>query len=279
MHKVFCLLFLLLFLFSCRDEGSDTNEMPVAEYKGQTLYKEDLQLIVPEGISTSDSMDYINSYIKNWVEDALLYEKARNNIAESDEINKLVEQYRRSLIVYQYQQQLLNEKVKKTISEEEVTAYYEAHFAQLILEESLVKGLFLKLPIDAPKIDQVREWYCKPTPKNLKMLEKYTIQNAVDYDYFVDKWLAFDDLKDRIPYEIKNNETFIQNNNKLEVKDSSFLYFLYIDDYLLKGQKSPFEYAQGSIRETLMNQRKMDFMKTFVKDLYAKEANMIKITK
>jgi len=279
MHKVFCLLLLLLSMFSCKEKGDDTGKTPVAEYKGQTLYKEDLKLVVPEGISTSDSLDYINSYIKNWVEDALLYEKARKNIAKTDEINNLVEQYRRSLIVYQYQQQLLNEKVKTTISDEEVMAYYEEHFAQLILEESLVKGLFLKLPVDAPKINQVREWYCKPTPGNLKMLEQYSIQNAVDYDYFLDKWVAFENIKDRIPYEIKDDDSFIQNNKKLEVKDSSFLYFLYIDDYLLKGQKSPFEYAQGSIRETLMNQRKMDFMKEFLKKLYEKEADMVIITK
>lgn len=279
MHKLFCLLLLLLSMFSCKEKEDNTGKTPVAEYRGQKLYKEDLMLVVPEGISASDSLDYINSYIKNWVEDALLYEKARKNIENTDEINNLVEQYRRSLIVYQYQQQLLNNKVKTTISDEEVMAYYEEHFAQLILEESLVKGLFLKLPEDAPKISQVREWYCKPTPKNLKLLEQYSIQNAVDYDYFVDKWVVFEDIKDRIPYEIKNNDSFIQNNNKLEVKDSSFIYFLYIDDYLLKGQKSPLEYAQGSIRETLLNQRKMDFMKEFMKKLSEKEADMVIITK
>lgn len=251
----------------------------MAEYKGQVLYREDLESVVPQGISTSDSLDYINSYIKNWVEEALLYEKARNNIEKNDEINNLVEQYRRSLIVYQYQQQLLNNKVDTSVSDEEVMAYYKAHFAQLILEESLIKGLFLKLPVDAPKISQVREWYCNPTPKNLKLLEKYTLQNAVDYDYFMDKWVVFDDIKDRIPYEIKSNESFIQNNDKLEVKDSSFIYFLYIDDYLLKGQKSPFEYALSSIRETLLNQRKMDFMKEFMKKLYEKEADNVIITK
>lgn len=269
----------LLSIFSCTKKGNDTGKTPVAEYKGQVLYREDLESVVPQGISTSDSLDYINSYIKNWVEEALLYEKARNNIEKNDEINNLVEQYRRSLIVYQYQQQLLNNKVKTSVSDEEVMAYYKEHFAQLILDESLIKGLFLKLPVDAPKVNQVREWYCNPTSKNLKLLEKYTLQNAVDYDYFVDKWMVFDDIKDRIPYEIKNNDSFIQNNDKLEVKDSSFIYFLYIDDYLLKGQKSPFEYALGSIRETLLNQRKMDFMKEFMKKLYEKEADNVIITK
>ncbi|MDD4637508.1 MAG: peptidyl-prolyl cis-trans isomerase [Bacteroidales bacterium] len=279
MYKKYCLLIFLLSIFSCTKKGDDTGKTPVAEYKGQFLYKEDLESVVPQGISGSDSLDYVNSYIKNWVEEALLYEKARNNIEKNDEINNLVEQYRRSLIVYQYQQQLLNNKVKTSVSDDEVMAYYKEHFAQLILEESLIKGLFLKLPVEAPKINQVREWYCNPTPKNLKLLEKYTLQNAVDYDYFVDKWVVFDDVKDRIPYEIKNNDSFIQNNDKLEVKDSSFIYFLYIDDYLLKGQKSPYEYALASIRETLLNQRKMDFMKEFMKKLYEKEADNVIITK
>lgn len=279
MYKIYCLLLFLLTLSSCTKKSNDTGKTPVAEYKGQFLYKEDLESVVPQGITDSDSLDYINSYIKNWVEETLLYEKARNNIEKNDEINKLVEQYRRSLIVYQYQQQLLNNKVDATISDEELMAYYKAHFAQLILEESLIKGVFLKLLVDAPKIDQVREWYCNPTAKNLTLLEKYSFQNAVDYDYFVDKWVVFEDLKERIPYEIKSNESFIQNNDKLEVKDSSFIYLLYIDDYLLKGQKSPFEYAQSSIRETILNQRKMDFMKGFMKKLYEKEADNVIITK
>lgn len=279
MRQGICLVLLSMFLLSCGNNKNDTNKIPLVVCKGHTLYKEDVWAILPTGLNQKDSTEYVDSYIKSWIDDILLYEIARNNISNSDEINALVERYHRSLIVYQYQQQLIDEKVKPNISEEDIEKYYVENTKHILLNEDIIKGLFLKVPIDAPNINSVKEWYASPTSQAIESIEKYSIQNAVEYDYFYDKWVSLDKMMERIPYTEKDFNTFTRNNRKIETQDSSFYYFLYADEFKSKGEEAPLEYARNTIRETLVNHQKMIYMQEFLKELYQKESKNIKINK
>ena len=66
------------------------------EVAGEYLYKEDLQAALPFHISKDDSVLFAEHYIKNWVEDVLLFDKAEGNIPDNAKIAKLVENYRRA---------------------------------------------------------------------------------------------------------------------------------------------------------------------------------------
>lgn len=73
------------------------------ELDGNFLYREDLQSVLPAGLSKDDSLLFAEHYIRNWVEDILLYDKAQSNIPNNGEIDKLVENYRKALIMHTYQ--------------------------------------------------------------------------------------------------------------------------------------------------------------------------------
>ena len=103
---------------------------------------------------------------------------------------------------------------------------------------------------------------------SLEKIEKYSIQNAAIYEYFFDKWVDFDEIRNNIPNQISNPESFLRTNKTLEVTDSSYCYLLNIREVRLKGQVEPFEYAEPRIREILINQRKLDFIKEFEEELY-----------
>ena len=81
--------------------------------------------VQPAGQSADDSLLFAEHYIRNWAEDILLYEKALNNIPDSDEIEKLVHNYRKALIMHTYQQALIHQKLSEEISEEELQAYVD----------------------------------------------------------------------------------------------------------------------------------------------------------
>ena len=96
---------------------------PLVEVDGNFLYKEDLMSVLPVGLSKDDSTLFVEHYIRSWVEDILLYEKAENNIPDNVEVDKLVENYRKALIMHTYQQELINQKLTNDIPEQEVFAY------------------------------------------------------------------------------------------------------------------------------------------------------------
>lgn len=239
MRIIIILISCLLSCIACKDPHSHDNPSLLVSYKDKQLFREEVEQIVPDGLNKEDSLLYSQQYIDHWINDALLYEIARNNISNSEEINSMVEHYRRSLIIYQYQQQLINQQVLPTLTETEITDYYEQSKHSFILNENIISGLFIKVPINAPSLNELRKWYCDSTAKAVEKIEKYSIQNAVDYNYFYDQWIPFADMLDQIPYEINNETTYLQNNNRIETKDSLYHYFLYIHKYKLSGNRAP----------------------------------------
>ena len=100
---------LLIFLLcaACSERHDHKGRTPLVELDGNFLYREDLQSVLPAGLSKDDSLLFAEHYIRNWVEDILLYDKAQSNIPNNGEIDKLVENYRKALIMHTYQQALI----------------------------------------------------------------------------------------------------------------------------------------------------------------------------
>ena len=115
----------ILFCAACSEQHNHKGKTPLVELDGNFLYREDLQSALPARLSKDDSLLFAEHYIRNWVEDILLYEKAQSNIPDNGEIEKLVENYRKALIMHTYQQALIHQRLSNEISEQELTEYYE----------------------------------------------------------------------------------------------------------------------------------------------------------
>ena len=236
----------------------------------RTLTKEDVLSVLPKNISSADSLLWAESYIKQWVKDNLVYDVALQNLGDENraEIDRLVDSYRRSLVRYRYQEQLVHERLSANITDEEKRNFYDENQDQFELDHSLIKGLFLKIPIDAPNLDEVKKWYRSTSEASIEKIEKYSVQNAVVYDYFYDKWVNFDEVFVNIPIQVPNENEFLRTHSFVETADSSYCYLLNIEEYVAKGKIAPFEYASTQISDMLVNQRKVQFLKNFEEELY-----------
>lgn len=256
-------------LCSCTRSLSMSDTDIVVKVKEQTLLRSEVDSRIPKGITSWDSLLLAESYVRKWVKDALMYEVASRNLTgEKAEIDQLVEDYRHSLVKYRYQEQLVKEKLSVVIRDSEKKEYYDDNKKKFLLDKSLIKGLFLKIPVDAPGLNEVKTWYKSNSEASLEKIEKYSIQNAVIYDYFYDHWVEFYEVMDNIPLPVIHVDQFLRTNKYVEVADSSFCYFLNIQEYLLSGSETPFEYAEPQIIELLTNQKKIEFLKTFEEELY-----------
>ena len=265
----FILLTLSVSLFACKKAIQTDEPDALVKVNDRILTRNEVESLIPKGTTSADSLLLAESYIKKWVKDELVLKIAQRNLGSDKEtIDKLVGAYRRSLLRYRYQEKLIQEKLSDEIQESDVLTYYDTNKEKFVLDKNLIKGLFLKVPADAPNLSEVKTWYKSGNVASLEKIEKYSIQNAAIYEYFFDKWVDFDEIRNNIPNQISNPESFLRTNKTLEVTDSSFCYFLNIRQVLLKGQVEPFEYAEPRIREILINQRKLDFIKEFEEELY-----------
>lgn len=268
MRKGYLFIFILPFLFACKGRHTEDADV-LATVNERSLTRSEITAVIPRGMSSADSLLLAESIIKKWVKDALVYEVATRNLNdEKAEINKLVEDYRYSLVRYRYQERLLRERLSANIRESDKLSFYEANQKKFLLDKSLMRGLFLKIPVDAPGLEDVKKWYKQTGEDSLEKIEKYSVQNAVLYDYFYDRWVDFDEIMGNIPLRITDANTFLKNNKTVEVSDSSYCYLLNISEYIPAGGVAPYDYANAQIVEMLMNQRKVDFLKEFEEELY-----------
>lgn len=265
----FILLTLSVSLFACKKAIQTDEPDALVKVNDRILTRNEVESLIPKGTTSADSLLLAESYIKKWVKDELVLKIAQRNLGSDKETtDKLVDAYRRSLLRYRYQEKLIQEKLSDEIQESDVLTYYDTNKEKFVLDKNLIKGLFLKVPADAPNLSEVKTWYKSGNVASLEKIEKYSIQNAAIYEYFFDKWVDFDEIRNNIPNQISNPESFLRTNKTLEVTDSSYCYLLNIRQVLLKGQVEPFEYAEPRIREILINQRKLDFIKEFEEELY-----------
>lgn len=276
--RTVCLLFLITLLcVACGKQHDHKGRTPLVELDGNFLYREDLQAVLPTALSKDDSLLFAEHYIRNWVEDQLLYSKAQSNIPNSSEIERLVANYRKALIMHTYQQELIHQQFSEEISETDLADYYEQHQELFKVERPLMKGLFMKVPLKAPQLANVRRWYKSDSREAVEHLEKYSLQNAVKYEYFYDKWVPVADMLGLMPLNEPDVDAYLDKNRHVELKDTAFYYFLNVSDYRRIGEQEPYEFARAQVKDMLMNVRQVEFMKQVKEDLYQRAARRNRI--
>ncbi len=252
------------FLFcSCNGERFG-GEKPIAEANGQYLYKKDIENIFFTEMSEEDSLNVLENYIRSWATDILIYEKAQENIKNEEEIASLLEKYRRSLLIYEYQLQLVKNRLNSTVTPEEIISYYTNNAQLFQLKETLIKGLFLRIPNQAPDINALRSLLNNSKEKDLDQIESLSIKNAAKVEYFNEKWYPLPEIQRKSPIRIEN----LKLRSFYESRDSLSTYFLYVQEYIPEGEIQPLEYAENKISGILLEQRKNEYLKQFGNKLY-----------
>jgi hypothetical protein len=245
----------------------------IASVGDNFLYKEDIEHIVPQGTSSSDSALIVEAYIQRWATNILTLKNAERNVSNQQEINKMVEEYRQRLMIHNYQQEMVSEKVKLP-TEIEAKQFYESNKELFLLEDAVIKGAIIKVPNNI-KTDNIQRKF-KKLNENIADIEKYALQYATDYVLFTEYW--------RLVGDVINTETSKLKINKIgyyEEKDSLHLMLINVTEYLPQGEVAPFEMIKEDVQTMLYNQHKMDYLNNFEKEMfeYGVRHNQIKINR
>ncbi len=234
----------------------------VVELNGHYLYRSTLDSLTL-GMNSEDSTRVAQQFISQWAKEILVYDKASSRT--NQDIERLVENYRRTLYVHAYEQRLVDRRMSKTILDSTVVAVYENQPDRFILDESIIKGLLVIVPNDAPTIDKLRGWLSKV---ELDKIEKYAYQNASGYELFSDKWLTTTELLRQIPIERAELESRLKTRNQVEITDSTKIYLLQITSKHMRGEAMPIDYARPEIEKMILNARQVEFLNKERERLY-----------
>lgn len=271
-------LALLTPMTGCKHDVNHEGRVPIVQVNNRFLYQEDLKKALPLNLSKDDSTRLANDYIRGWVEEALLYEKAEKNVKSSERIEQLVREYRQMLIMQEYQQQLIAQKLGDELTDEEIQQFYNANRDLFILKEPAIKGLFVKVPRSAPGLSDLKKWYRNNDDASLEKIEKYCFRNAVIYEYFYDHWVPLSDLDGKLKTNLNDLEHNLQEHKNFETEDDEFCYLLHVEDFVLQGKVKPLELARKEITDMLVNYRQVSFMQQVKKDLYDRSVETGRVT-
>lgn len=263
---------MVLAAFSCQTVSQDAGEVPVARVHNNYLYQSDLNGIVPPGSQTSDSVAIVKRYIDNWIRQQVFLKKAEQNLDMSRlDIEKKLQDYKNSLIVFSYETELIKLQMDTVISESQIVSYYEQNQGTFRLQENIVKVLYVKVPLDAPELWRLRRLYRSEDPDDFSLLEEYCIQHAAGYLIDNDTWLFFKDVLREIPIVTSNPESYLRSNKYIELTDNYYRYFLNIKDFMLTGSPSPLVLERENIKSIILSMRKHTFINE-QRDLFIQES-------
>lgn len=259
----------LLSILSCNQKKDQGENVPVAKVEDKILYLKDMQHIFNKTQTKGDSTAIAQSYIDNWIKTQLLLKKAELNLTEEQlDITDQLETYRSSLIIYKYEEQMVRDKVDTTVTKEEIEKYYADNNSNFVLNENLVKALFIKIPISAPENESLKRWYKSDQPMDVKNMEKYCYSYANKYSYFDEDWISFGYIQKQLPKPMDNEDEFLKSNKIIENQDNEFLYLVKLNDIRTKGSIAPVEYVKNKIKDILLNKRKLAFISELEKNIY-----------
>lgn len=270
MNKFFNIL-LIIFVFSgCKNYDKRENRIPVAKVGDVILYYDEIPKLIQTETPKNDSLGIIKNYINKWAKKELVFQKAKENLSPelNNEIEKQLEDTRTNLIIYQYQRQLMLEKMDTILSENELENYYAANEKSFILNSNIVKALFIKLPLETPGINKIKKLARSNDQKDLQQLESFCFQFAEKFDDFNEQWVTMDKLSIELNQDIENQENFLKRYTFFEYSDASSVYMVNIRDYRLRSSLAPYEYVKEDIKRVIWNNRRFEFIQSLENGIY-----------
>lgn len=254
---------LATWLYACQPSGNTGTRDVLVRVYDQYLYVSDLEDLVPPGTSVRDSLTMVRTFVQNWVDKTLLVKKAEENLPEElQDLSAQLEEYKNSLIIFEYEKMLLKQSLDTSISRQNILDYYGVHKNNFVLKKDILNMQYLILHIDSPSIRKFRTYMKSREPDDQDSLALYSSKYALSFSNMDDEWIDLGEMEEIVPVNDYSFKEFVANKRFLEVRDSVFIYMAYVNDYRPVDSIPPARFVEKEIRNILLNKRKNDLIKS-----------------
>lgn len=268
--------FILLVIFSCLlfscqylQPKQEKEAKLIAKVGEKVLLQSNLSDLTPANLSEEDSTKFAEKFVTDWVKKQLMIRRAEEVIDfDQARIQNKVLDYQYALMVHELEEKYIDTHLNEEVSEREVLTYYESKSENFILRQNLTKCIYFKISESAPQKRKLRK-AIKNYPSDSLALWQYVNKHAVNAFTEDSVWVAFDEVLLETPMrDISDKAAFLQKNSYVEVSDEDFVYFLRIIDFKVVGEVAPLEFIRESVKDIIINKRKIDLKRELEKKIY-----------
>ena len=263
------ILIVLPALTSCRAISSFLRGGEVvAEVGSDKLYRSDLDKVIPKGLSIEDSTYLAKQYINTWATDLVYLGMAEQQLSKTEkDVTRELEDYRKSLLKYRYEQLYVNERLDTAVTDEMVEEYYNAHLDKFVLNRPLVKARFLSISDDSPAKDQIRKRMSSDRVDDLVEADSLAYSAALKYTTWSEEWIDVTALAREFSMDYTMRISRMRNRWIDQVDTLGVARIAYVPAIMQKGEVAPLEYSAPAIRDIIISARKQALISTLEQDL------------
>ncbi|MFD2698559.1 peptidyl-prolyl cis-trans isomerase [Mesonia sediminis] len=258
---------LALLLVQCDLLVPAESKTPLAKVYDNYLYEEQVLDLMPKQLTGEDSVIFLRNYVKDWATEQLLLHRAKINLSQEkqQEFNRLVEQYKINLYSEAYKSMLIGQRIDTTVSQTAIRDYYQENKENFKLNQNLVRLRYIQIPLDF-----------KNTKELKKNFDRFNLDDQIDiqdqaitylkFRFNDSTWYNLADVIKDVP--LLDEQKIKENQAKLlQLEDSSSVFLVKIKDFKARNELAPVEYVEPTIKQILINRRKLKLADELEKEI------------
>ena len=262
------LLILFLFSVSC-NQFKVSKEEVIARVGSVYLYRTDLEKELDLFINKDDSILNTRNFIDQWARNQIILQQAKINLnlEEIESLDALIDQYKIDLYSNTYKQTVLNKSIDTIISVQELDSFLIQNQSIFKLNSPLYQVRYIQLPHDNVDVNEIKSSFQRFNTEDVYFLDSLSFQftNHILVDSV---WINKSNLLSEISFLNQENlNKYIKKSQFFEIEDSLGVYLFYVKNHLKKDDIPPNEVLSPTIKNIILNQRKLKFNKQFEKDI------------
>ena len=223
------------------------------------LTRADFLRDMPQGLTGVDSVTFAKMYVDTWVIKQLKMERADEVLPSYEEsIERLVEDYRQSLIMRQLDQYYIDTDIDHEVTDKQISLYYRANSAAFKLDHHKVRGVIVKTPKDfrntktlTTALNNLR------TSKDISEVEALGEKLSLQVIDLMQSWETYNDFLGNLPtVRTRNYDNLLSNTKTQNMSTDDALFYFIFTDVARKGSVAPLESVAEDIKRRLYAERR-----------------------
>jgi hypothetical protein len=255
--------------------GSSENN-GVAHLGDAVLTMEELRERIPNNISAEDSTALAQEIIQSWLKDALVLQEAEKMSDEEKlSVERRIEDYRKSLLIYSFEQDWIKKNMDTVVTNEQIQSYYDSNKSALKVNEHFLKLKYCALPENTEDTQKMTDAF---SSEDGATWEAFCQQAGAKYYNKPDVFMNWEQFAKLIPLAIADRSVFLsQTTSTQQIVLNGEIFWFKVSSFLLPGDQAPLEMVRNNIASILLNIRKQEVLQKMKNDLYEKAKSEGKI--
>ena len=237
---------------------------------GEQLPWSELRKVVPLGLDPLDSAAMAQAYVHKWLKQQVVLQQAERNLgADQKDFEARLRDYRNSLVIFAYEQALVDQKLDAGVDDAEIEEYYENNRANFELRDNILRLRWFRVrEPDKRVFKKLEGHFMSGDAERMREVELWLAQRNIPIMDRSQSWTAFSELRNEIPVWATADPDVRLNEGRTILRDKEGGYFIDILELRRKNSVSPLALVEQDIRSILINQRKLRLIERMREDIY-----------